>query len=187
MTRPFSRFASFCAAVLFVVAFSSLPSPARDRTQVGNNIVVGADEEVSEATCFGCTIRVRGRVASDATAIGGSVVLEDQGQVGGDVTVFGGNIRIDRGVKVGGDVTVFGGRLRRDPAAIINGDVNAMGGPAWIILLLIAPLAIFGAFLALIVWLVRRIFRPAVPAVAEFTARPITTAWYRTFSALRRS
>ena len=39
------------------------------------------NERVSDATCFGCTIHVRGHVMGDVTAFGGSIVVEDQGQV----------------------------------------------------------------------------------------------------------
>lgn len=135
-------------------------------TQVGNNINIGADEEVSDATCFGCSIRVRGHVSGDVTAFGGSVVVEDQGQVGGDATVFGGDIRIDKEAKVARDVTVFGGRIRRDPASTVGGDVTTMGGPGWIVLIFLVPLIFLGLFVALIVWLIRRLTRPSVPAAA---------------------
>jgi hypothetical protein len=133
---------------------------------VGHNINVGPDEEVSEATCFGCSIRVRGHVFGDVTTFGGSIIVEEQGQVDGDATTFGGDIRIAKEVKVGRDVTVFGGRIRRDPAASVGGDVTTMGGPGWIVLIFLFPLLFLAAFIALLVWIVRRIMRPSVPAAA---------------------
>ena len=141
------------------------PSPvfadgSHDRTQVGHGITVGPDEQVSDATCFGCSVRVRGHVTGDVTTFGGSIVIEDHGQVSGDATTFGGDIRLDKEVKVSGDVTVFGGRLRRDPAAAVGGDVTNMGGPGWMILIFVIPLFFFGLFVALIVWLVRLLLRP---------------------------
>ncbi len=139
---------------------------AHDRTQVGSTIIISAGQEVGDATCFGCSIRVRGRVSSDATAFGGSVVVEDQGQVDGDVTAFAGGIRLGNEGSVKGDVTVFGGRIQRDPTATVGGDVTAMGGPGWIVLILGAPLLFFALFVALIVWIVRRLLRPAVPVTA---------------------
>ena len=155
------------AGLMFIVALSSAAlADGRDRTQVGSNISIGPDEEVNEATCFGCSIRVRGHVSGDVTAFGGSVVVEDQGQVGGDTTVFGGDVRIDREVKLGGDVTVFGGRIRRDPAATVGGDVTTMGGPGWIFLLVLLPLIFLGALGAFVVWLIRRLMRPSIPAAA---------------------
>lgn len=154
------------AGVIFLVALSSGAFADRDRTQVGHTINIGPDEEVGDATCFGCSIRVRGHVSGDVTAFGGSVVVEDQGQVGVDATVFGGDIRIDKAAKIARDVTVFGGRIRRDPAATVGGDVTTMGGPGWIFLIFLAPLIFIGLFIALIVWIIRRLLRPSVPLAA---------------------
>src|ERR1019366_6500623 len=131
-------------AVLSSAAFADRD---RDRTQVGSNISIGPDEEVGEATCFGCSIRVRGHVSGDVTAFGGSIVVEDQGQVGGDATVFGGDVRIAKAATVGGDVTT-------------------MGGPGWIFLIFLTPLIFVGLFVAFIVWLIRRLLRPSVPVAA---------------------
>jgi hypothetical protein len=100
------------------------------------------------------------------TTFGGSIVVEDQGQVDGDATSFGGGIRLDKDVKVSGDVTVFGGRIHRDSAATVGGDVTTMGGPGWVVAIFLVPLISFGLFVALIVWLVRRLLRPSVPATA---------------------
>jgi cytoskeletal protein CcmA (bactofilin family) len=156
------------AWILLVMALTvaSFADGSHERTQAGHNISVGPGEEVSEATCFGCSIRVRGQVAGDVTAFGGSIVIEDQGQVGGDATTFGGDIRLDKGVSVKGDVTVFGGRIRRDPAATVGGDTTNMGGPGWIVLIFLLPLVFFGLFVVLIVWLIRRLLRPATPVAA---------------------
>ena len=134
-----------------------------DRTQVGHDISVGPDEEVSEVTCFGCSVRIRGHVSGDATTFGGSIVVDDHGEVGGDATTFGGDIRLNKEVSVHGDVTVFGGRIRRDPAAVIGGDVTNMGGPGWIVLIFALPLAFVGLFVALVIWLIMRLLRPATP------------------------
>jgi hypothetical protein len=152
--------------VVLVVALSSAAFADRDRTQVGHTINIGPDEEVGDATCFGCSIRVRGHVSGDVTAFGGSVVVEEQGQIGGDATIFGGDIRIDKAAKIARDVTVFGGRIRRDPAAAVGGDVTTMGGPGWIFLIFLIPLIFLGLFIALIVWIIRRLLRPSVPVAA---------------------
>ena len=154
--------------LLVCVAFSSAARAdrSRDRTQVGSNINIGPGEEVQEATCFGCSIRVRGKVAGDVTAFGGSVIVEDQGEIGGDMTAFGGGIRLAKDATVSGDVTVFGGRLQRDPAATVGGDVTAMGGPGWILLIFVLPCVFLGLFIALIVVVIRRLLRPRIPIVA---------------------
>ena len=151
---------------LFALSSAAFAAGRSDRTQVGNAIYVGPGEEVQDATCFGCSIRVRGHVAGDATAFGGSVVVEDQGQINGDATVFGGDLRIDKDAKVARDVTVFGGRIRRDPASTVGGDVTNMGGPGWMFLIFLMPLIFLGLLIALIVWLIRLVMRPRVPAAA---------------------
>jgi hypothetical protein len=155
-----------CLLVCASLSTAAFAAGGRDRTQVGSNVNVGANEEVGEVTCFGCSVRVRGQVSGDVTTFGGSVVVEDQGQVGGDITTFGGGIRLGKEVTVNGDVTVFGGRIQRDPAATVGGDVTTMGGPGWILLIFIAPLVMLGLFVALIVWLLRRLFRRALPVAA---------------------
>jgi hypothetical protein len=166
------RFALRLSAwIVFVVAFTaiSFADRAQDHTQVGHNISIGPGEEASEATCFGCSIRVRGHVSGDVTALGGSIIVEDQGQVGGDATAIGGGIRLNSGVTVHGDVTAIGGRIRRDLGATVGGEVNSLGGPGWIALIILVallPFVFFGLFVALIVWLIRRLLRPAVPVAA---------------------
>jgi|HubBroStandDraft_4_1064222.scaffolds.fasta_scaffold256476_2 hypothetical protein len=154
--------------VLLILALSTaaFADGSHDRTQFGHDITVGPDDQVSDVTCFGCSVRVRGRVSSDVTTFGGSIILEDKAQVTGDATAFGGNIHMDDGVKVGGDVTLFGGRLRRDPTATVGGDVTAFTGGLWMLLIFGVPLLFLGAFIALIVWLVRLVTRHSVPVAA---------------------
>jgi hypothetical protein len=154
--------------VLLILALSTaaFADGSHDRTQFGHDITVGPDDQVSDVTCFGCSVRVRGRVSSDVTTFGGSIILEDKAQVSGDATAFGGNIHMNDGVKVGGDVTLFGGRLRRDPTATVGGDVTAFTGGLWMLLIFGVPLLFLGAFIARIVWLVRLVTRHSVPVAA---------------------
>jgi hypothetical protein len=153
---------------LFLAAFSSaaLADGSHERTQFGHDINIGPNDQVSEVTCIGCSIRIRGHVDGDATALGGSIVLEGQADVGGDTTSFGGSVRLDSGVKVGGDVTVFGGRLHRDSSAVVGGDVTSFTGGLWVLLIFGLPLIVMGGFIALIVWLVRLLMRRTVPVAA---------------------
>lgn len=152
--------------VLFVVALSgaAFAEDAHDRTQFGRDINIGPGEEASDATCFGCSVRVRGHVQGDVTTFGGNIVVEDQGEIGGDTTTFGGHVRLEKGIKVRGGVTVFGGRLYRDSTATVGGDVTNFSGSAWLLLIFGLPLMLLGAFIALIIWLVRRLTRSSVPA-----------------------
>lgn len=150
----------------FILGLSTiaLADGSRDRTEVGHNISIGPDEQVGELTCFGCSVRVQGHVGGDVTTFGGSIILEYKAEVAGDVTSFGGNVRLDGPVQVRGDLSVFGGRIRRDPSSAVNGDITNFGGGFWVVLIFGLPLALLGAFIALIVWLVRVITRPRVPA-----------------------
>ncbi len=156
--------------LLFVLALGvpAFADGSHDRTQFGHDVIVGADETVAEVTCFSCSVRVRGHVDGDVTTFGGSVVVEHDGSIGGDTTTFGGDVRLDGGAIVK-DLTVFGGRIRRDSAASVGGDVTTFGGGAglWLFIVFGLPFLILGAFIALIVWLVRHFTRRAVPVPAR--------------------
>lgn len=153
---------TFVLAVLCATAFADTP---HDRTQFGRDIYVGPNDEASEVTCFGCNVHIRGKVQGDATSFGGNIDVEDQGEIGGDSTAFGGGIRLEKGAKVS-SVTVFGGRLHRDAGATVDGDVTTFTGSIWLVLIFGLPLVLFGAFIALVVWAIRRLTRPAVPLAA---------------------
>jgi hypothetical protein len=148
------------------VSTTAYANDTHDRTQVGSSINVGPGEEVNEATCFGCSIHVRGHVAGDVTTFGGSIIVEDGGQVDGDATSFGGGVRLEREVKVGGDITVFGGRVYRDSDASVGGDVTSMGGPGWLLVIVAMPFVFLGLFVWAVIWVVRRLLRPSVAAAA---------------------
>ena len=150
-----------------IVSAGAHADSSHDRTQFGHNITIGPNEEVSDATCFGCSIRIRGHVSGDVTTFGGAVVLEDTAEVDGDMSVFGGSVRLDKNVKVGGDVSVFGGRVRKDPEATVGGDVSNFSSPGWLVLIFVVPLLLFGGFVAFIIWLVWRLIkRPSLPQPA---------------------
>ena len=156
------------AFLVIALAASAVAQGSHDRTQFGHDITIGADESASEATCFGCSVHVRGSVDGDVTTFGGSVVVEQDASVGGDTTIFGGDVRLDGGATVKA-VTVFGGRVRRDPGAEVEGDVTNFAGGAglWLFLIFGLPFVLLGAVIALIVWLVRRFTRPSVPVAAR--------------------
>jgi hypothetical protein len=135
-------------------------------TQFGHDINIGASDEVDEVTCFACSVRIRGHVEGDVTTFGGNVIIEDRGEVSGEVTTIGGNVQLDEASSIAGDVTVLGGQLRRPPEARIAGDITTMAGRGWLVLIFLVPLMILGAFVALVVWVIRRLFRPVAPAVA---------------------
>jgi hypothetical protein len=155
-------------SLIAVLATPAVAEGSHDRTQFGHDISVGSDEEVAEVTCFGCSVRIRGHVDGDVTTFGGSIVLERDAKVGGDTTSFAGDVRLDSGAKVK-DVTIFGARFHRDPQASVGGDVTtfAGGGALWLFLIFGLPFVILGAIIALIVWLIGRSRRPALPVAAR--------------------
>ena len=155
----------------FLIVFLGLTAMAfaqgsHDITQFGRDINIGPTDDVLQATCFGCSVRVRGHVKTEVTVFGGSVIVEEQGQIGSDTTVFGGDLRLDSNVKVGGDVVVIGGQVQRDPSATIRGDVVDFKGTIWVFVIFGLPFLILGGFVTLMVLLVRRVTRPRVPATA---------------------
>lgn len=163
---PHSAKAVSLVLLLGLLSAVAAAEPSHARTQVGSNINIAAGEEVTDATCSFCSIHVRGHVAGDITAFGGDVVVEDQGQIDGDITAFGGSIRLEPSAKVGGDLTICAGRLHRDPSASVGGDVTSFAGPVWFVPILAAPFLLLGLLIALVVWIVRRVRRPAVPLTA---------------------
>jgi len=159
----YSRLLATLTLFCLVLASHAFAKENPSYTQIGRNINIGPDEQVSEVTCIGCSIYIRGQVSGDATAVAGSIFIEDQGQVAGEVTTVAGNIRLDKDVKIAGDTTVVGGELRRAAGAQIAGDVTSVGGAAWVPFLLISPFLFLGLLLALLLWVVHRIRRPVVP------------------------
>jgi hypothetical protein len=153
-------------ALLTLLAIPALAQSAREHTQFSHDIVIGPDEQSGEVVCFGCSVRIRGHVNSDVTTFGGGITIEDNGEIAGGVTAFGGNVRLNGPVKVNGDLTVFGGRIHRDSSASVGGDVTNFAGGIWIFLIFVLPLLFLGAFIALIIWLVRTLIRPRVAATA---------------------
>jgi len=155
-----------CLLLTLSVSPAAFAQGGNDRTQFGTDITIGPNQEVGDINCFGCSVRVRGHVASDVTVFFGTVTIEEQGEVAGDVTDFGRGVRLEKNAKVGGDVTVFGGPVRRDSEASVGGDVTNFNGVIWLVIVFGLPFAIFAAIIALIVWIVRRATRPRVPITA---------------------
>jgi hypothetical protein len=155
-------------SLVALLAAPAFAEGSHDRTQFGHDITVGTHEEVAEVTCFGCSVRVRGRVAGDVTTFGGGVVVEQDAFVGGDTTTFGGDVRLDGGASVKA-VTIFGGRMRRDSQASVGGDITTFAGGAalWLFIIFGLPFLVLGGLIALTVWLIRRSKRPVVPVAAR--------------------
>jgi hypothetical protein len=163
------RICQFAVTLLVVVsAFFSTPLIAEqnsDQVHIGRDIYVQPQDKAGDLVCVGCSIYIRGRVAGDAVAVGGSVILEQGAQVAGGVTAVVGNVRLQTGTQIAGDAVAIAGMVKRDPQSTISGDVTSLGGAGWMLLILVAPLVLFGGFVALIIWLFQR-RRPVAPAAA---------------------
>jgi hypothetical protein len=155
-----------CVLICFALSAAAFAAAPSDVTHFGSDITINPGQEIGDATCVGCTVHVRGHVAGDVTALGGNIVVEAPGQINGDVTTIIGGVRLDQGVSIAGDVTVLGGRIRRDPSSSIRGETTNFAGIWWILVIAGLPLAFLGGFVFLIVWVVRRLTRPAVPVAA---------------------
>jgi hypothetical protein len=152
------------SSVLPLLAVSAAAAGQQNSSysQVGHPINIESGQQVGDVTCVACTIHIRGQVNGDATAVGGSIFIEDQGQVSGDVTAVVGNVRLEKTAKIGGDATVVGGDIRRGEEAQIGGDVTSVGG-TWAPIIILVPFLFLGTLVALVVWVVQRIRRTAAP------------------------
>jgi hypothetical protein len=164
-SRSFHIAAIILATLILAVAANAKANP--EYTHIGRNITIDADQQAGDVTCVACNIYIRGQVSGDVTTLG-NIFMEDHGQVGGDVTAVAGSLRLDSTAKVGGDATVVGGEMRRVVGAEVGGDVTHVGGFgwAWLLLIFVLPLAVLGGFIALIIWIVRRLTVPRVTATA---------------------
>jgi hypothetical protein len=142
--------------VLLVLATLMWAKGNPDITQFGHDIRVEPGQKVGDVTCFNCSIYVRGEATSDLTAFHGDIFIGENAVVAGDVTDFLGDARLANGAKISGDVTVFGGMLHRQPGAMVSGDVTTFENKFLVFLMLLSPLVVVAAIVALIVWLVRR-------------------------------
>lgn len=143
-------------AFAFLLSVSATAMAEPEQFQMGHDIHVAADQRTGDLTCLNCSIYIRGEVAGDAFAWNGDVVLETGAKLAGDITTLHGDARLADGAQVGGDVTSIGGAVRRQPEATISGDVSSMSGGGWVFLIFLVPIAILGALIALIVWLIQR-------------------------------
>jgi hypothetical protein len=146
-------------AVIAACVFFSIPLFAEqnsDQVHIGRDIYVQPQDKAGDLVCIACSIHIRGAVAGDAVAVGGSVVLEQGAQVAGGVTTVVGDVRLQTGTQIAGDVAAVAGMVKRDPQSTISGDVTSLGGAGWMLLILVAPLVLFGGFVALIIWLFQR-------------------------------
>ena len=82
-----------------------------DRTAVGEDLEVGAEETVGDVVSTGGSVVVRGHATGDAVSVGGSVTLEPGARVDGDAVSVGGTVEIKPGATLGGSRVAVGGAL----------------------------------------------------------------------------
>jgi hypothetical protein len=163
-----SRLVVLLAAFIAAVPALSFAEHNPERFQMNRDIRVEPNDKTGDVTCLNCSVYIRGEVAGDIFAMNGKVVVEPGAQVTGDIATLIGDVRLDDGAKIGGDVAAIGGSVRRSPQATVAGDVNAMAGGGWVLLALLVPLLVLIGFIALIIWLIRRIRRPdPLPGTAQ--------------------
>jgi len=153
------------AAAVVLISTPLLAEQNSDQVHIGRDIYVQPQDKAGDLVCVACSIYIRGQVAGDAVAVGGSVVLQQGAQVAGGVTAVVGDVRLLTDTQIAGDVVAVAGMVKRDPQSKISGDVTSLGGAGWTLLILVAPLMALGGFVALIIWLVQR-RRPVAPAAA---------------------
>ena len=151
------------ATLMAVVSISgfALARSGAERFQMNHDIHVAADDNSGDVTCINCSVYVRGHISGDIFTLNGDIVVEQNGQVAGDLATLGGNVRLEGGTQVGGDIAAIGGAVRRDNAAIIGGAVSAMGNRSWALIIILLPMLVLAALVALVVWLVQRARQPA--------------------------
>jgi hypothetical protein len=148
------RFLPAVALLLFV----TLPAFARskeDRTTLGGDITVSADETVNDIACVFCTVRVHGDVRGDVAVMFGSILVDSDRSIGGDVAAMGGDLQLGEDAVVKGDVAIMAGDARLASGAAIRGSRSVLPGRFWLLLPLL-PLLLLAGIIWLIVWIVRR-------------------------------
>jgi hypothetical protein len=155
------RVAFLSVPFLFLLALL-LPAALRadsDRVMVGEDIYVAEDEDLNDAVCVGCSIRIDGKVR-DAVAIGGSIEvageahdavsigggLDVRGKVTGDAVVLFGSTRVREGGRIHGDAVSVLGSVRVQDSGSVGGDI--VSSESW------APIALSGVVIGLIIFLV---------------------------------
>ena len=82
-----------------------------DRTAVGEDLVINADETVGDAVSTGGSVTVHGHATGDVLAVGGSVTLEPGSVVDGDAVSVGGTVEVKPGATLRGDRSSVGGPI----------------------------------------------------------------------------
>jgi hypothetical protein len=111
--------------MLLITPGALLKSPG-NRTYIGQDIFIGAGQEVHNATCLFCSVQVEGELSGRAVVLFGN--LNVSGQVQHSATVVGGNAVVDAQARIGGDTAVLGGNAVYETEESLSGSVYVLGG-----------------------------------------------------------
>jgi acetyltransferase-like isoleucine patch superfamily enzyme len=92
------------------------------RIQLGNEVIIEQEEEVSKSVSIGNSVTIKGTVEDSAVSIGGDVFLESTAVVGGDAVSIGGKIIAQDGAIIQGDAVSIGKGLFIEEGATVEGD-----------------------------------------------------------------
>ena len=138
-------FGTSLLAVLLMPTLAFASRGGQDRVQVFQSIDVTTEQQVGDAVCIFCSIRMAGTA-------------------NGDVVAVGGGIRLGEDASVAGDTVGLGGGVSRHPNATVKGSLVSQANPLIFIGLflgaVVIPLLPVALFIWLIVWLVRSNRRP---------------------------
>jgi|GEM_PF-591273 len=95
--------------------------------KIGSDVIIEENEVASEATAIGGSVVIRGRVLRDVVAVGGSIEVE--GEVGGTMVGVLGGVFLGPDSRVDGDITAVGSGVRRAPGASVGGQVVEVSVP----------------------------------------------------------
>lgn len=142
--------------------------------QIGPGIVVGVDESGLVRVFADAEVPAGDRIEGDVVAVFGSVDVK--GQVAGNVVAVGGSVHLDPGAAVEGDVVAIGGVLDQAKGASVGGESVSLGifpiawGVPTLPVLLLGVLA--GLLLSLFMgWLLHLIFPERMLRVAVTVSR----------------
>lgn len=106
------------SAVCALLLLAAAPPRAGNAVHLVEDITVAGPQQVRNAICFLCSVRVDGAARGNLVVIAGNIYLN--GPVHKDIVVLGGNVTMTSKATVEGSLVVFGGHLYRDPAATIG-------------------------------------------------------------------
>ena len=109
-----------------LLAVGALGQAPGNRAYVGQDIFVGAGQQVHNATCLFCSVQVEGDLTGHVFVLFGS--LNVSGEVRKNATVIWGNAVVDSQARIGGDTVVLGGNAVYESDESLSGSAYVVGG-----------------------------------------------------------